>query len=296
MIVPKEIFEAAFDSLPEGVGLISEDRKALFWNRAAEAVTGFPAMELIGRELPEPLALLFGEEVPVESFSSEGLSSVRGAMVKTHHKQGHTLQLMARLFVLRDPMGARIGWAAVFHAEELLGALPHGEYEDDLEGEMQQADFEDRLATVYEDFLGGGKSFGLLWIMIDQAAELRRTHGANACRGMIEKVEHALSLGLRAREQMARWGDDEFLVLSHERSAEMLETHAQTLAGLARTVDFRWWGDRLSITVSVGFALSCSDVSLAEMLNQTRSAMEASVYAGGNKITRATGGNACLPS
>jgi len=29
---------------------------------------------------------------------------------------------------------------------------------------------------------------------------------------------------------------------------------AQALAALARTADFRWWGDRLSITVSIGAA------------------------------------------
>ena len=28
---------------------------------------------------------------------------------------------------------------------------------------------------------------------------------------------------------------------------EMLAAHAQMLAGLARTADFRWWGDRLSL-------------------------------------------------
>ena len=28
------------------------------------------------------------------------------------------------------------------------------------------------------------------------------------------------------------------------------------LAGLARTADFRWWGDRVSLTVSVGVAMA----------------------------------------
>ena len=58
---------------------------------------------------------------------------------------------------------------------------------------------------------------------------------------------------------MGRWGDDEFLIVAHERSAEMLASHAQTLAGLARTADFRWWGDRVSLTVSIGAAQAGGD-------------------------------------
>ena len=71
---------------------------------------------------------------------------------------------------------------------------------------------------------------------------------------MLDKVRHALAQGLRPAEEMSRWGDDEFLVVAHEHSAEMLAAHARTLAGLARTADFRWWGDRVSLTVSIGAA------------------------------------------
>ena len=71
---------------------------------------------------------------------------------------------------------------------------------------------------------------------------------------MLEKVERTLASGLKPAEEIGRWGDDEFLVLSHERNAAMLAAHAQTLAGLARTTDFRWWGDRVSLTVSIGAA------------------------------------------
>ena len=52
--------------------------------------------------------------------------------------------------------------------------------------------------------------------------ELRKTHGARACETMLEAVERTLANGLRPGEEVGRWGDDEFLVLSHERSTEVL--------------------------------------------------------------------------
>ena len=60
--------------------------------------------------------------------------------------------------------------------------------------------------------------------------------------------------GLRPGEELGRWGEFELLIVSCERTPEMLAAHGRMLAGLARTADFRWWGDRVSLTVSIGAA------------------------------------------
>ena len=136
-----------------------------------------------------------------------------------------------------------------------------------------QTEVEDRLASMHEDFLRSDIPLGVLWVTVDQARGLRRTHGARACEAMLEKVERTLASGLKPAEEIGRWGDDEFLVLSHERSPAMLAAHAQTLAGLARTTDFRWWGDRVSLTVSIGAAQAERGEPLADLLERAQTAM-----------------------
>ena len=117
-------------------------------------------------------------------------------------------------------------------------------------------------------------------------------------RRCLEKVQHALAQGLRPAEEMGRWGEDEFLIISHERTPEMLAAHAQALAGLARTADFRWWGDRVSLTVSIGAAQAeqSEDELLPQLLERAQKAMEDSMRAGGNRITAAPGRQECSPS
>jgi diguanylate cyclase (GGDEF)-like protein len=119
------------------------------------------------------------------------------------------------------------------------------------------------------------------------------THGAAACELMLGTVERTLERGLRPAEELARWGDDEFLVLSHERTPKMLAAHAQLLAGLTRTAEFRWWGDRISLTVSIGAAQAERKESLADLLERARNAMLTSFQAGGNQITSAPGRPSC---
>lgn len=104
---------------------------------------------------------------------------------------------------------------------------------------------------------------------------------------MHEKVWRALAQGLRPTEQMGRWNGTEFLIVAHERTAPMLLAHAQKLVGLARTADFRWWGDRVSVSASIGAAQAsrAAGETLAHLLACAREAMETSMIAGGNRVT-----------
>ena len=295
-----ELLEAALDSLPDGIAVFSEAGEVVWWNQAAEAITGYAAMDLKQRPVPNELEPLLqrGPRL-VESTQHAGC----GGLARVRHKLGHEVPVMVRTLVLRDGLGGRIGMAAVFHPAESLDALPHGETEEDADVMASQAELEERLETEFEDLQQGGLPLGVLWIGVDQAHELRRTHGAAACHAMLEKVRHALTVGLRPSETIGRWGDDEFLVIAHERTAEMLAAHGQRLAGLARTADFRWWGDRVSLTVSVGAAQAQrgrdeagQDETLAQLLERAQHAMTASMHEGGNRIRLAPGVKTCLPS
>ncbi len=293
-----ELLESALDSLPDGLAVFNTDNRVILWNHAAEAITGYAGMDLLTLEIPKALEGLLHEEAqPVKVRPISATRAGRGALVRVRHKLGHEVQVMARLLTLRDGLGKRIGVAAMFHPAENLDALPHGETGDDANVETNQVDLEDRLNSEFEDFLRGGPPFGLLWICVDQAQELRMTHGAGACHAMLEKVQHALAAGLRPSDEIGRWGQNEFLVIAHERTPEMLAAHAQTLAGLARTADFRWWGDRVSLTVSVGAAQAdgSGDETLAQLLERTRKAMIASMHEGGNRTALAGGRKECLP-
>jgi diguanylate cyclase (GGDEF)-like protein len=304
-----ELLEATLDGFPEGVALLGENHHVMFWNEAARMITGYAAVEMIGRPLPEALRPLLegfcpaGDEEPgvcLIGMSSDSLEvsheAGRGFIVHARHKLDRNVSAMARLLVLRDGLGQRIGTAVLFHPTECLEALPHGEISEDAAVEASQEDLQGRLESLFEDFSQGGVHFGVLWITVDQAHDLRKTHGVGACEAMFKKIEHALAQGLRPGEHLGRWGDDELLVISHERTQSRLSAHAQVLAGLARTANFRWWGDGVSLTISIGAAQAESSDTLADLLERAKTSMLTSYHAGGNQITPAPEGHSCLPS
>jgi PAS domain S-box-containing protein/diguanylate cyclase (GGDEF)-like protein len=288
-----ELFEAMLDALAEGVVVADVEGRVAFWNRAAEAITGHPGSELIGRPVKSALQALIvaRSQVPFAQAHSQTAQG-RGSLVHARHRRGHVFPALVKGLVLRDGLGTRIGAGVIFRPLDNYDALPHGEIDGESPAEEDQAEFADRLTALHEDFVRGGAPLSIVWITVDQSKELRGTHGAGACEAMLEKVRRVLSAGLMAAEEIGCWGDDEFLVLSHVRSESMLAAHAQMLGGLARTTDFRWWGDRISISVSIGAAQAEKGETLARLLERAQSAMQESVHAGGNQNTCAHGGKA----
>jgi PAS domain S-box-containing protein/diguanylate cyclase (GGDEF)-like protein len=292
-----ELFEATLECSPYGIALLGMDGLVVFWNSTAEAITGYKSLELVGRPAPNELDSLLHCAILEENQSEDNESGQnRERRTQTHHHLGHEVPVVVRNQTLRDGLGKKIGTAVIFNPADSLDALPHGQYEEGGDIAASLAEFQDQLSVEFDNFMRGGLPFGVLWINVDQAHLLRGTHGANACESMIVKMQHSLAQGLRPAEKMGRWGDDEFLVISHERTPEMLAAHAQAMAGHARITDFRWWGDKVSLTVSIGAAQADQNMSLVDLLGQAKAAMLSSFHAGGNQITNASGGHTCLPS
>ena len=283
-----EILESALDALAEGAALASVDGRMVFWNQAAEMITGYRSSDVIGMSVRHSLeAFVIGGAGQWLRATDIGTSNDRGSMVRIRHARGYEVPVLARVMILRDGMGTRIGSGVLFHPADNIDALPHGESSDDAKISESQTQLEDRLARLHEDFNRGDLPLGVLWITVDQAADLRRSHGSRACEAMLEAIEKTLAKGLKPTEDIGRWGESEFLVVSHERNAAALADHAQVLAGLARTAEFRWWGDRVSLTVSIGAAQAERGEGLCGLLERAQSAMLASIHAGGNHISRA---------
>src|SRR5215472_5200823 len=213
MVERTELVEAVLEAYPEGIGLLNPDERVVLWNRAAERMTGFAGAQLIGRGLPAALRAL-GETPFWESPVIPEIGS--GAVVHVQHLSGRDEPLRARRVMLRDSMGGRIGTAAVFHRGEKGTALPHGETCDGSEVLQSQAEMKDRLQRRFEAFAAEGQPLGILWITVDQAAGMRRTHGPRACEAMLECVERTLANAVQAGYEIGRWGDDEFLVMGDE--------------------------------------------------------------------------------
>jgi diguanylate cyclase (GGDEF)-like protein len=314
-----EMMGATLDLLDEGVALLDAHSLVVYWNDAAAALTGHRRINVLSRACPSDLYQpveghgaepTLGATPPKEEYTGPKYSgqlytqkhlvngrpedsvedeAAKPVLVQMKHHLGHSFPAMLRKMPLRDAFGKRLGTVLIFRPAEEIDEIPHGEIGEAAVLHRSQPETEERLEGAFHEWKTNGTKFGLLWITIDQAAQMRRTHGRDACEAMLKIVEHRLAQALRPSEIIGRWGNDEFLVLSHERTLDMLMEHAHHLAGMTRTADFRWWGDRISLTASIGAIQAASGDTLSRLMHEAQQAMHASVYAGGNHVTHGSG-------
>ena len=312
------MLEATLDLMEEGIAVLDEQSRVVYWNLAAAALTGYAAQDMVCRPCPEDLFrvdrqhrdnVIASAEAELKAGFAEGgnvsglsvsqpvAETLRAAdpvlerltLVSIHHKLGHEVPGMLRKVTLQDAQASAMGTVLLFYPAEEVDALPRGESGEATGIEASQAEMEDRLDAAHHQWTTSGMPFGLLWITVDQARSLRKTHGRDACEAMLRAVEDTLLRQMKPSETIGRWGDNEFLVIAHERSAQLLTDHARRLAGLARIVDFRWWGDRIGLTLSIGTSFAIEADTLPDLLNRAGQAMRSSEYAGGNCVTEARG-------
>jgi diguanylate cyclase (GGDEF)-like protein len=310
------LLEATLELMEEGIAVLDAQSIVAHWNHMAMELTGYSAADVVGKKCPEDMfhlnqehqdqvaasilarrrarargvrmyAGFYSRTLDEQEQSAEKQISTRPMLVSIRHKLGHSVPGMLHKAALQDVDGSNIGQALLFYPVEEIAALPHGGSEEGAEVEAGQAEMEDRLAAAYHQWLTSGLPMSVLWIRVDQAHTLRKTHGREACEEMLHRVSDTLLRQKMPTETLGRWGDDEFLIISHERSAEVLLQHAQRLAGLARTVDFQWWGDRVELTISIGLAHATADAKLESLLEQAQQAMHNSEFAGGNRVAEA---------
>ena len=287
-----DILTAALGALDEGIAVLDGEARVLVWNRAAAAISGYQSAEMLAKPLPAEAYEIDAHHLEAHRVQEGAAGGVvmqgdRPVLVHIRHRQGHSLPAMLHRTALRDVLGKRFGTLLRFHPVEEIDTLPHGETggcDDALLNHLEesQAGVEDRLDEAMREWNSNEVPFGVLWIRVDQAVLLRKTHGRDASEAMLKIVEQTLLHGLRASEMLGRWGTNEYLVLAHERSAALLAAHGEHLTVLAQRADFRWWGDRVPLTVSVGAAQAEQNQTLAILLKRAQTAMEASHAGGGN--------------
>jgi PAS domain S-box-containing protein len=152
-----ELLEATLGRFPDGIGLVDEGGHVVFWNDAAQAITGYAGVELLGRPVPPALTALLGAR-PHDAACDPPLDGEvhRRARVSASHKLGHEVSTMARHLALRNGLGERIGTAVLFHPAESLDALPHGEAGENEGVAASQEDLKELLEALFADFEQGG--------------------------------------------------------------------------------------------------------------------------------------------
>jgi GGDEF domain-containing protein len=264
-MIDASLHKELLDQLDEGVCIVDRDHRIVYWNGAAERISGYLAHEVAGQfshgdllmhcETDGSLLPGAGPSSPVVAAMRDGRS--HEASVFLLHREGHRLLVQLQARPIHDASGAVVGALEMFEGV----AAPIHSRARELEifgcsnsslraanrkfGEMMVRHALEALNTFEIPF-------GWLRVGLDGAQDLDRGYGQGMLGAAVKMIAATLDRSLSPLDVLTHWDAAEFRVEASHCSRSALAATAERLRLLVRASTLEWWGDRLGVTVSVG--------------------------------------------
>ncbi len=278
-----EIYRSVLEALQTGIFVLDRDGKVLLWSRGAERITGFMQHEVIGRPCRNSILPLCNREgcitcsgkCPFTSTLRDG--HPREIRIQLRHKQGHSCPALMRIAPVFNQHGSILGAAQSFdeqrfpsESERTQSSLAeHGCLDQTTEVPNRgylQFQLREGLAAFEEYHL----PFGVIFIQVNQLPHFRATYGHPAGDAVLRVMAQTIRNGLRPSDLLGRWAEDQFLAILPNCGPGGMHMARQRIGKLVTYAKLQWWGDQLSITISIGYASVQAGDSLDSLVRRAQ--------------------------
>jgi len=283
----------------EGVYVVDNERKVVFWNEGSERITGYKSKEVLNKHCYDNILrhvtesgveLCFGG-CPLHHTIETGEHV--DAKVFLHHKKGHRVPVSVKSLPLLDENNEVQGAIELFTDERFL--RDHYQENRDLKEQLSM-DILTRIPNrryldfYLENIVNENKqfetNFGVLFFDIDDFKNVNDTYGHNIGDEVLKLVSHTLNSNVRNDDVIGRWGGEEFIGIIRIDDKEKLFKIAEKLRIL---VEFSSYtlddGTKLSVTVSIGGAMYQKKLSISGLVELADNYMYESKQNGKNQTT-----------
>ncbi|MDO9068335.1 MAG: sensor domain-containing diguanylate cyclase [Deltaproteobacteria bacterium] len=291
-------FGRIVDNLHDGLYFADLDRKILYWNKAAEKISGFAAEEVVGKPCSAnilthvdadgnqlclglcPLAASMADRQP------------REAEVYMHHKDGHRIPVSVRVSALTDDKDNVIGGIELFtDITNLSGnALRVKELEklallDRLTQLANRNYIEKEIQSRFEEKKRFNIPFGILFMDIDHFKNVNDSYGHDIGDEVLKFVSNTFVTNSRPFDSYGRWGGEEFIGIIRNVTCEGLEQIGNRLRLLVESSYILHENKQLHVTISIGATLVHDDDTIESLVKRADILLYKSKAAGRNRLT-----------
>ena len=290
-------FRALADSVADGAYFVDRDRRILFWNGAAERITGFRAGDMLGRaccdtgsrHVDEDGKLLCDAGCPLTAAMSGG--APREARLFVRHRNGHRLPVKVRTAPVLGEAGEVLGAVEVFtddsaltRAAERIAELERLAMLDPLTGLPNRRYIEAAVEMHIQEARRLGVTSGVLMIDVDHFKGVNDAHGHEAGDAVLKTVAATLAANMRPFDVVGRWGGEEFVALVRSVDDRELARVSERLRGLVEASSHAALGEDERVTVSIGARILTGRESPAEVVRAADRLMYEGKRSGRNRV------------
>ena len=259
------------DQIQDAVVFLDRDRRIVYWNPAAEQISGREAASVLGKACGETPTLfvdyagldIFREKCPVAMTLKDG--APRTLDVYLQHKDGFRTPASLRIIPVFKDGSEVIGAVETFSGTAPKVTLPLALAELEKMGLVETETgipskqyLDMTLATRLQEFQKYGLAFGLIYVDIDNYGKILEKYGRFNAGKIVRTVARTLHKNIRFFDIVGRWGTEEFLILLLNIDEGRLDIVANKLRLLVAESYITTETGMLNATVSMGAAWSCA--------------------------------------
>ncbi len=290
-------YKQVLENLYDGLYIVDRERRIIYWNKAAERLTGYPAEQVLGRGCADNLlmhvdvsgCLLCTGDCPLHHAMTEGVG--REAEVYVRHRLGYRIPVSVRVGPIRNAQGEIIGAVEIFNdnssikaAQEKIEQLQQMAFLDALTQVGNRRYLQEKLSQHLQEYARHGSSFGVLLVDVDEFKSINDSHGHNAGDTALVSTAKTISGCLRTSDVLGRWGGDEYLAIAPGITREGLQQLAQRCRALVQRSNVVIGGKVLKVTVSVGATLVRQNDTITSVVARADESLYRSKTSGRNRV------------
>ncbi|NIM11506.1 MAG: diguanylate cyclase [Candidatus Aminicenantes bacterium] len=283
MIEEQKFYWTLLDTLKDGVYFANKQRKITYWNKAAEAITGYKNNEMLGRFCGDNLLIHIDEEGnslckgPCPLTRTMDTGEAYEEKIYLHHKDGHRVPVFVRTTPVYGSNDEIIGAVEIFtdlSAREALTnirALDEPDLLSSLSGLPTRQCLEMNLKLKFFEWEEFQHVFGVFHIKINGFEEVKNTIGQEAAEEVVKTLSQTLIHNITPGDMIGEWGEGEFLGVAgygDEARLSFTANHYRHLLENTELSHISKADAAVSISFSVGTALVREGDTIEKLLER----------------------------
>jgi diguanylate cyclase (GGDEF)-like protein/PAS domain S-box-containing protein len=291
-----ELYKRLLDSIGDAVCFVDTGRRILYWNSAAEQLTGYSSDDVIGRhcfdDRPDQLdrtgCQLCHRECPLAQAIEQDQSLSERLFLR--HRSGRRISVEARVTPVRNDNGAIIGCVEVFQdatssvvVENAYRQVREAADRDPLTGLANRRFLNRLLEDCLKEWERSGQRFSVIMADLDHFKHINDTFGHVVGDQVLVKFAGCLQSECRPGDLVARFGGEEFVVLLPHEELATAANVAERLRQSIVMAALDELGQR-RLTASFGVAQADSGDTVHGLLQRADSALYKAKSLGRDKV------------
>ena len=293
----EKLYLEIVENMREGAYFANGDKKIIFWNNAAENISGYTKEDMIGKHCQDtPLQhincegnKICVEGCPLHLALMDGESRKHDVFLK--HVEGHRVAVSVSTFPVREN-GEIVGAVEIFTPSSLVI------YDDDLITQLASSATNDHLTGIpnrrmVETFLDLRlKEMALykykvcvILLDIDHFRDFNNTYGHDAGDVVLKTVSSSITKMTRNTDLFGRWGGEEFLGIHTIKSDSDTLLLGEKIRASVEGTQIEYEGAMLSVTVSIGITVAKVGDTIESVVKRADDLMYKSKQNGRNCVT-----------